>query len=86
MTYCKIRYVQIAKSVTFPQNGVIHAEMLQLIVTHARARCRVEFAVSQLEMKDLVKLLRLTPEIRGRLLGGMQEHISTEQHLKDVIP
>jgi len=37
-------------------------------------------------MKDLVKLLRLTPEIRERLLGGMQEHISTTQNLKDVIP
>jgi hypothetical protein len=37
-------------------------------------------------MKDLVKLVRLTPEIRGRLLGGMLEHISTTQNLKDMIP
>jgi hypothetical protein len=36
MTYCKIRYVQFAKSVTFLQKGVIHAEMLQLSVTHER--------------------------------------------------
>jgi len=36
MAYVNIRYVQFAKRVTLLQNGVIHAEMLQLTVTHER--------------------------------------------------
>jgi hypothetical protein len=36
MTYCRIRYVQFAKSVKLLQNGVIHAEILQLTVIHER--------------------------------------------------
>ena len=46
MVYVKIRYVQFAKSVTLLQNGVTHAEMLQLTVTHERDVV-LEFAVSQ---------------------------------------
>jgi hypothetical protein len=32
--YLKVGYLQFAKSVTLPQNGVIYAEILQLTATH----------------------------------------------------